>query len=112
MAPDDLGIGGGEALQEALGDEAHEAAGGTPEQIARGPLHADTLFAVSGALHGLQGSIEQVAQAQLASIEPGTAPPYPGASGDGLEGAGVALAPGNEVAAPLEEPADDFASGK
>ena len=75
------------------GDEAHEAAGGPPEQISRGPLHADTLFAVSGALHGLQGRIEETAQAQLAAIEPGAAPPSPGIGNDSLEGAGVVFAP-------------------
>lgn len=99
---DDLGraerqVGGHEDKAAAGGmddgDEAHEAAGGTPEQIARGPPHADTLFAVSGALHGLQGRIKQVAQALLASVEPGTAPASDGVSGDGLESAGIAFAP-------------------
>jgi len=71
---DDLGraerqVGGHEDKAAAGGmddgDEAHEAAGGTPEQIARGPPHADTLFAVSGALHGLQGRIKPVSYTHL-----------------------------------------------
>jgi len=94
------------------GDEAHKALGGAPEQIARGPPHADTLFAVSGALHGLKWLFEQSAQTQLAAIEPWAAPPSPGIGhNDSLESAGVVFAPGNEVAAPFEEPADDLAAG-
>src|ERR1700678_3604783 len=117
---DDLGWGerqiGGHEDQAAAGgmddgDEAHEAAGGAPEQIARDPLQPDTLLAVGGALHGFQGEVEETSQAHLASVEPGTPPVSPGVCGDGIEGAGVALAPGNEVAAPLEESLYHLAAG-
>ena len=62
-------------------------------------------------MHGLKWLFEQSAQTQLAAIEPWAAPPSPGIGNDSLEGAGIVLAPGNEVSAPLEEPADDFAAG-
>ena len=67
---DDLGgrkgkVGGHEDQAAAVGmddgDKTHEAAGGTPEQIAGGPLEGDIVFTVGGAGHRLECGVEQIA---------------------------------------------------
>ena len=95
------------------GDEAHQPAGGTPQQVADPILDDHLVLAVDGAWGWLEvaGGLPQGAELDLAAIDPGAASlARPPLLVSGI-GDGVGLHPGEQVVVLLEQAGDDLVGG-
>src|SRR5215469_13140330 len=95
------------------GDEADQAAGGTPEQVADAILDDHLVLAVDRAWGMLEvlGALQQGAELDLSAIDPGPASLARAALLMGGVGDGIGLHPGEEVIVLREQTGDDLVRG-